>query len=295
MDSLGIIKLTDAEFKRFAELIYDRTGIYLEERKLSLLSNRLRKRLKALKLKTFAEYYDHVDRLSATDDEMSEFLSVVTTNETYFFRNDKLWETFKSELIPGFVRLKESKARSLRIWSAAASSGEEAYTAAISLLENLPDSDNWDIRIVGSDISQAVLNKAKAAVYNDYAVSKMSSGRIARWFDVQGEAFHLKPEVKKLVRFQFHNLRDKFPAGKFDLIFLRNVLMYFDTPMKLRVLEVVTAALAPGGFLIIGDVDPVSSTADLRDAMSLEKARPGMYQKPLNVGSGSTAKPLVTT
>lgn len=295
MADLGLIKLTEKEFDQFAGLVYDRTGIHLEERKLSLLSNRLRKRLKALGMATFAEYYKHIVGVSAKSEEMSEFLSVVTTNETYFFRNDNLWVTFKDRLIPAFVEAKSPTNRSLRIWSAASSSGEEAYTTVISLLENLPDANQWDIRVVGSDISQAVLNKAKAAIYNDYAVSKMSKARITRWFDVKGQEFHLKPEVKKRVRFQFHNLRENFGGGGFDVIFLRNVLMYFDTPMKLRVLEVVTDALAKGGCLIIGDVDPVSSTSDLNESMTLTKSGPGMYYKPLKSSGELTAKPLVTT
>ena len=300
---MELLTLTRDEFARFAKLVYNRTGISLEDRKLALLSNRLRRRLKALKLESFEAYYKHIASSSSlSDDELPHFLSAVTTNETYFFRNEKLWSSFKSEIIPHFVTNKADKDRTIRIWSAASSSGEEAYTAAISLRENLPNFDLWQITIGGTDISKIMLDRAKGAIYNDYAVSRMSKVQVQEWFDPlrggdcsrEGK-FELKPEVRKMVRFQFHNLRDPFPGGKFDLIFLRNVLMYFDTPMKLRVLKVVMDALMPGGHLIIGDVDPVSSCAELREAMTLEKSRPGIYRKPSGRNAESKKKHLVKT
>ncbi|MCH7813934.1 MAG: protein-glutamate O-methyltransferase CheR [Planctomycetes bacterium] len=292
---MEVLKLTPKEFSRFAKLVYDRTGISLADRKLALLSNRLRRRLKALNLETFDAYYKYVSSPSGmSDDELAHFLSAVTTNETYFFRNEKLWTTFETDLIPYFVRTKGDKNRTLRIWSAASSSGEEAYTAAIALRENLPGFDRWQITIIGTDISKKMLDKAKQAVYGEYAVSRMDKTRIKTWFDASPGEFRLKPEVRKMVRFQFHNLRESFPNGRFDLVFLRNVLMYFDTPMKLRVLEVVTEALAPGGHLIIGDVDPVSSCDELREALTLEKIRPGTYCKPNARSVELPKKELVT-
>ena len=293
---MELLTLTRDEFARFAKLIYDRTGISLEERKLSLLSNRLRMRLKALRLDSFDAYYKNIASTSSlSGDELHHFLSAVTTNETYFFRNEQLWSSFKSELIPYFVANRADKDRTIRIWSAASSSGEEAYTAAISLRENLPNFDLWQITIVGTDISKRMLDRAKGAVYNDYAVSRMSKAHVKKWFDSREGQFELRPAVRKMVRFQFHNLRDPFSSGKFDLIFLRNVLMYFDTPMKLRVLKVVTDALIPGGHLIIGDVDPVSSSAELREAMTLEKTRPGFYRKASDRNAESEKKRLVNT
>ncbi len=293
---MEVLKLTPAEFARFAKLIYERTGISLEARKLALLSNRLRRRLKTLKLESFEAYYKYVSSSSSlSDDELPHFLSAVTTNETYFFRNEKLWNAFRGELIPYFIEAKGHKDRSIRIWSAASSSGEEAYTAAIALWEDLPNFDRWRVTIIGTDISKTVLDKAKAGVYNDYSVSKIDKAGVRKWFDVKDDLFHLKPEIRKMVRFQFHNLREPFPSGRFDLVFLRNVLMYFDTPMKLRALKVVTDALAPGGHLIIGDVDPVSSAPELREGMTLEKTRPGFYRKASTRDARPDGKRLVTT
>jgi chemotaxis protein methyltransferase CheR len=275
-----LINLTIDEFRRLAALVYEKTGIHLEERKLGLLSNRLRKRLAALRMDTFEQYYQYVHSKSGFDEEQPEFLSAVTTNETYFLRNDALWKYFSDEIIPGFIAAKGGGSRTLRIWSAAGSSGEEAYTAAILLREALPDFANWNVTIIGSDISERVLTTARAGVYNDYAVSRMSPARIGRWFDKINGHYQLKHEIRRMVRFMFHNLRDPFPGGRFDLVFLRNVLMYFDLPMKKRVIDVVSDALWAGGLLIVGDVDPIGAIPELCGHVKLKCRRQGIYQKP---------------
>ena len=181
-------KLTEAEFAQMAKLVYDRAGIYLPECKLSLLSNRLRKRLRALKLGDFADYYDLLRDRKRCAEELPNFLSAVTTNETYFFRNENLWKFFRNEWMPELV---ERKAKSLqkfvRVWSAATSSGEEAYTAAICLRESLPKFESWNVTIIGSDISERVLDQARAGIYNAYAVSKVRAATLRRWFEGGGE------------------------------------------------------------------------------------------------------------
>ena len=250
-------QLTPAEFQRLAKVVYDNTGIHLEDRKIGMLSNRLRKRLRVLGLSSFEEYEQLVRSERGFQEEQSHFLSAVTTNETYFFRNEKLWHYFTTDLIEHFVRTKRKRGRSLRIWSAASSSGEEAYTAAIALQEHLPEFARWTVTIIGSDISDNVLAKASAGTYNDYAVAQMTPGQIRRWFTKTGDSYQLKDTIRKMVRFQPHNLREPFPNGRFDLVFLRNVLMYFDTPMKEKVIKTVADSLAPGGHLIVGDVDPI--------------------------------------
>ncbi len=289
-------KLTEKQFKDIAKLVYDKTGIHLEDRKLGLLSNRLRRRLKALNMTDFAEYYRFINSDKGFKEEESHFLSAVTTNETYFFRNDQLWKFITDELIDHYIQTKKSGRKSIRVWSAASSSGEEAYTCAIVMRELLPNFSTWDVKIVGSDISNNVLDKAKAAVYNDYAVSKTSPERIKKWFVQKDGAYHLKDEIQKMVEFKFHNLRDSMAKGTYDLIFLRNVLMYFDVAMKKRVIDVVTEALAPNGRLIVGDVDPIRTISELSSHMTLEYLRPGVYGKPSITGvDASGRKQMVTT
>ena len=292
---MEIQKLTSQQFKKMAKLVYDRTGIHMPEEKISMLSNRLRRRLKALSLDSFDAYYKFLSSPKGCDEELPNFLSAVTTNETYFFRNEQLWKFVQEDLIKHWVETKTRGTKSIRIWSSASSSGEEAYTAAIVLRENLRNFDDWCITIVGSDISNKVLDKASAAIYNDYAVAKMSKAQVRRWFTKKGDDFQLVDDVRKMVRFQSHNLRDPFPNGRFDLVFLRNVLMYFDTPMKKTVIENVSNAVAPGGHMIVGDVDPIRTIAELNACMTLDYQRPGVYRKPTGRRAEEKTRQLVTT
>lgn len=288
---MELVTLTPKEFRDLTALIYERTGIHLPETKLTLLSNRLRRRLRALGLKSFGEYHTLIRDEAKCQEELPHFLSAVTTNETYFFRNTNLWEFFRNTWIPELVSKKKGGARSIRIWSAASSSGEEAYTAAICLLADLPDVKQWRISVVGTDISQRMLDRAQVAEYNDYAVSKTSKSMLVKWFDKRDGVYALKPEVRKLASFHIHNLRDPFPDARLDMVFLRNVLMYFDMPMKQRVLQNVARALAPGGYMIVGDVDPVRHTPELNQSVDLEYCGPNVYRKPLH--SREPAAPVV--
>ncbi len=273
-------KLTASEFKQISKLVYDRTGIFLPENKLGMLSNRLRKRLRELKLEGFSDYYKLIKDEKQCEIELPHFLSAVTTNETYFFRNEALWKFIRGTWIPELVERKRDKpAKSIRVWSAASSSGEEAFTTAICLREELKDYSKWKIKIIGSDISQRVLDKASEGLYDEYSVQKTPADSKRKWFKPVEQQYQVKDDIRKMVTFQTHNLRDAFPAGNFDLVFLRNVLMYFDTKMKLKVLDVVTNALTPSGYLVIGDVDPVRSTQELREAIKVTYRCPNIYQK----------------
>ncbi|MEK6675761.1 MAG: protein-glutamate O-methyltransferase CheR [Planctomycetota bacterium] len=270
--------MTVEEFRRMSDLIRERTGIHLPETKLTLLSNRLRRRLRVLELSTYQDYYDLLLDSKRCEEELPHFLSAVTTNETYFFRNEKLWEFMRQKWIPEIVKIKAAN-RTLRVWSAASSSGEEAYTTAICLREHLPEFSKWKVMVIGTDISQKVLDKARGGEFNDYAVSKVEPAILKRWFDQKDAVFHLKPEIRQIVQFKFHNLRDRFQNAGFDLIFLRNVLMYFDLEMKQVVLRNVQDALSPGGHLIVGDVDPIRHTKELMSVVTLESCGPNLYRK----------------
>ncbi len=278
-------ELTDREFTLLRDYVYERTGIALAEQKKTLLANRLRRRLRALDLESYQAYYKLLTGGGkAADDEMAQFLVAVTTNETYFFRNPRLWEFVSGDLLRWLVESKaKSPAPQLRFWSAASSSGEEAYTLAITLREKLPTSRDWRIRIVGSDISEKVLDRARQARYAEYAVQKITTAARRRYFkfDKADETYQLRDEFRKLVEFRFHNLRDPFRAGPFEVVFLRNVMMYFDLPMKCRVIDNVRDALVPGGYMIIGDVDPMREGNVLRDHCKLEYVRPSVYRRPI--------------
>ncbi len=275
------VKLSASEFKRIASLVYELTGIHLPEQKLTLLSNRLRKRVRALCLDGFEAYYQLLRDRVHCEKELPEFLSAVTTNETYFFRNERLWNAFRKTWLPDTVKAKTSAgSKSIRVWSAASSSGEEAYTAAMCVAEDLPNFRAWKVQVVGTDISKNMLDRAKAGVYTDYAVAQMPKPLRDKWFDHQERGYLLDPKIRCMVKFEFHNLRDPMPDARFDLIFLRNVLMYFDLPMKQRVLTNVADALVPGGHLVIGDVDPVRTTPALSERLGMTPMAPNWYHKP---------------
>ncbi len=273
-------QLTEDEFALFAKLVHERAGIHVSLAKRALLSNRLRRRLRRLNLGGFDEYYRKFSNAAFANEELPHFLSAVTTNETYFFRNEKLWETLSNKLVPEFIAAHSARDRRIKVWSAASSSGEEAYSAAILLRESLHDIDKWSITVVATDISRKVLDHAQKGLYGEYALAQMSTLRRTRWFRKVDDKFQLKDEIRRMVRFTFHNLREPFAMNGFDLVLLRNVLMYFDMPMKLRAIDTACKAVAAGGYLFVGDVDPIRSTSELRDAMKLSPDRPGFYRKP---------------
>ncbi|GJM26007.1 MAG: chemotaxis protein methyltransferase [Phycisphaerae bacterium] len=272
-------QLTPREFKLVTGFIYERTGIYIPEEKLALVSNRLRKRLRALKLPGFMAYYDLMTKGgSEFEEEFPHFLSAVTTNETYFFRNVKLWEMVSGELLDDLLELK-AKQKSIAVWSAACSSGAEAYSVAICLNEQRHKLRDWKLRIVGTDISSRVLDIAREGIYNEYAVSKCAPERIRTNFkQLDADRYQLRADVRSMAEFKFHNLRDSMKE-KFDFVLLRNVMMYFDTPMKIKVVRSVAASMNPGGILYAGDVDPIRSTLDLNEFPQIEYVKPFIYRR----------------
>jgi chemotaxis protein methyltransferase CheR len=283
-----LIELTSGEFKKLAKLIYEKTGIHLPDSKATLLGNRLRRRLRALDLDSFDAYHKLLRVKASYEEELPHFLSAVTTNETYFFRNTNLWTFIQKKWIPEIVESRRKKPKpTVRIWSAASSSGEEAYSAGICLREALPNFAMWNVSIVGSDISDRVLERARAGVYGEYAVARMPKPLLSKWFTKKDEEYALKKDVQKLVTFKFHNLRDAMTPGNFDLVFLRNVLMYFDTEMKRKVLKNVAEAVAPGGYLVIGDVDPVRNDKELSAIVAMDYQGPNLYRKPQRVAVGT--------
>ena len=278
------LQLTPTEFKRMQELVYRHAGITIGDQKVAMLSNRLRKRLKPLGMDSFAEYCDLLKSCGPSDEEFSHFLSAVSTNETYFFRNEHLWDYVGTDLIKHLCRMKEGQSpKQANIWSAACSTGAEAYTLAIVLKSKLPKFSEWNVQIIGTDISGKTLDVARQGIYQEYAVHEVKPQDRRRYFrhDPETNTYQLKEDLRKMVEFEFHNLRDAFKQNYFDVVFLRNVMMYFDREMKERVLANVSNALRPGGLMITGDVDPLRDGSDLKDKSGLEHVCSNTYRKPI--------------
>jgi chemotaxis protein methyltransferase CheR len=270
-------ELSDEEYQKYCQLIYRIAGIRIAENKRVMVSNRVRRRLRATGIASFAEYYAFLTSPSGND-EMPLFLDAITTNETYFFRDtqhyDWLGDKFLPEIIQQTAMRKRPKA--LRIWSAACSSGEEPYSIALKVLAKKPLLAGWQITLLGTDLSGAVLNDARAGSYDARAIRLIEPQQRTTFFDEQPvtQRWTIKPEVKALVTWKQHNLLSPLKEDPFDCIFLKNVLIYFDTESKQSVVRNVIDALAPQAYLVIGPTEGIYTMLD-----PLTKIKPWLYQR----------------
>lgn len=244
--------ITQNEFHLIQGLLYEKAGITLSEQKQSLIVSRLSKRISELALPSFQAYYDLV--VGGNDSqELTQMLDLMSTNKTDFFREPGHFEFLKDQVIPTLIQDKQ-----LRIWSSASSTGEEPYSIAMTIVDAIPDLRQWSCKILASDLSTRVLAKASRGVYEDERISDLSPEMVQRHFlrgkGPQGGFVKVKPCVGDLVTFRRINLMDKsFPIrNPLDLIFCRNVMIYFDRPTQASLMAKFFRYLKPGGYLFIG-------------------------------------------
>ncbi len=239
--------LQDATFKQLRDFIYDKSGIFIADTKKYLLENRLSKRIQEKKLSSYEDYLYVLLYGNATD-ELPALFDAITTNETYFFREPQQLDVFVDHLVPSLLK----KQKDISVWSAACSTGEEPYTLAILLSDK---GYNIKKEIIGSDISDRALESAKKAVYNSYSMRNIPIQYCGKYFKPNGQNYELIPSLKSSVKFMNINLIDekkmKLMGGK-DIIFCRNVLIYFDDKAKKKAVSLLYDSLKPGGYLIIG-------------------------------------------
>jgi len=254
-------QVTDAELAGYADLIYRRTGIRVPPQKKTLLSNRLRRRLRETGIADFAAYLDHLKRLSPNDPEWDAFLQEITTHETYLFRDEAQWKWFREGYLPGVAAEARSgsRPRRLRIWSAACSTGDEAFTAACCVAAALADHGQWNVRILGTDIGVGAVEAAAAGLFGERAMRLVPDSYKRRFFTQRPGAalWQAGPQLRRMVSFRQHNLMEPLRELPFDVVFLKNVLIYFDRQSKRSVLEYVRAASRPGGLLVAGPADGI--------------------------------------
>ena len=255
-------KITDEEFAQLSAFIYEKTGISIPDKRKYLLENRLGSRLKELGLNSFKEYYDflRLDRNKTL--EMDKLCEKVTTNETSFYRDIRQLNIFQNDILKEFIKAQEAAGRKeIFIWSAGCSSGEEPYTLAIMINEVLGMSViGWNIRITANDLSPAMLAKARDGLYTEYALRTTPKGIVAKYFDKEGEDYRIKSRVKKLINFGPINLSDASAlkrVPKSHIVFCRNVIIYFDDPMKQGVISAFYDNLVPGGYLFLGHSESI--------------------------------------
>lgn len=251
------VKMSDETFRLIREFIYQQTGIYFQDNKKYLLEGRIGKRVQLLGLNSNEEYLQLLKYGTRRTEEMRHFYDAITINETFFFRNEPQFEAFENTLVPAILARRGSLThQKLRVWSAASSSGEEAHTIAMLFLERLrPKYPGLELEVIGTDISNAVLETARKGVYREYSIWNMPKQYLAKYFTVEDVRYLVRDEVKSLVRFEHMNLYDQARMrmmSNFDVIFCCNVLIYFDAKSKIQVVSNLYNALNRGGFLFIG-------------------------------------------
>jgi chemotaxis protein methyltransferase CheR len=279
----GIV--TYGEFELFRDLIYEKAGIRLRESRKTLVGQRLQKRLAAYGLSCYSQYYKILTNAPDGRDEMQEFINALTTNETYFYRHPEQFIYLSDVIIPELLMRKPAGSKpGLRIWSAGCASGEEPYSIAIQIRESGIPPDSFSVEILGSDINQLMIQRTHAAVYNAYATGRMNPALRDRYFikEPDTDAYHLSQGIRKMVRFYQGNLLDPFLHGTFDVIFCRNVLIYFDQKTRDRVLYNLHRCLKPGGFLITGYAESL-----MNGNHPFKYLKPTLYQRPERIEAGA--------
>ncbi len=250
------------DFERVRRLVYRQIGISLSDSKRELVYGRLSRRLRALGLESFDSYLKIVEADGAP--ELQHFCNAITTNLTSFFRENHHFTFLATEWLPA-LEVRAGATRRIRIWSAGCSTGEEPYSIAMVILETLGELRGWDIRILATDIDSNVLGQARRGVYGGDRLEKVEGDRILRWFEraPAGDEYMVRDEVKKLVTFNSLNLIGAWPMqGPFDLIFCRNVVIYFDRQTQRQVIGRMAALQRPGDCLILGHSESLLSISD---------------------------------
>lgn len=248
--------MSDAAFAEWRSFIYQQTGIYFQDNKKYLLESRLQKRMNFLGLNSFERYLEVVRFGTDKASELKYLYEAITINETFFFRNQPQLDALASTIVPQLLTQPGRMSKKIRIWSAASSSGEEAYSVAIILNEFLkPKFPQLEYEIVGTDINYAVVETARRGIYKEYAIRNASPYFLKKYFKQEGDSYHLDPNIKRNVSFKILNLfndAEMNAMGSFDIIFCANVLIYFDIKSKIKVVSSLYNSLGKNGYLFIG-------------------------------------------
>jgi chemotaxis protein methyltransferase CheR len=274
---------TMAEFEKYRRLILEHAGIHLGDSKRALLHGRLARRLRELGLRSFGAYFELVDR--GTDGrELTRLLDLITTNETCFFREPNHFAYLDETLLPQWrvAGATDARRRTVRVWSAGCSTGEEPYSIGMTLLQHLPAAGGWSVRIHATDLSTRALEVARRATWPLERASEIPAGLLRRYMlrgvGAQAGFIRASPALRDIVQLDRVNLNDDtYPLPPaFDLIFCRNVLIYFEPKRRAKVLERLLARLAPGGRLFMGHAESAQGAGErLNVVCPTGYARPG--------------------
>jgi chemotaxis protein methyltransferase CheR len=272
-------QLEDEDYRFICDLVYQRSRIHLGKDKKVLVTSRLSKRLRALKLASYREYCQFL-RSNAGEDELTILIDRISTNHTHFYREMKHFDFLREKFLPAWKARPTGKNEPLRVWSAASSTGEEPYTIAIHLAEHLAAAESGVWQIDATDISTRVLEIARQGVYESDRLAGISPDMLRRHFQKgQGDwagSFRVKDSLRQRVNFHHLNLLEpNYPFTKpFDIIFCRNVMIYFDRPTQETHVSYLTARLVSGGYLFVGHSESLSGVKH-----SLRLVQPAIYLK----------------
>lgn len=263
-------KLTDSEFRIIKELIYAKVGICLSDHKKRLVISRLTKRLRQLQLGSFKKYFDLIKQ---DGEELQRAIDLLTTNETYFFREKNHFDFLESQVFPQFDKFKE-----IKVWSAASSTGEEAYSIAVVMAEYFGIGGRW--RVFGTDVNEEVILKAKEAIYPVRDKDNIPADYLKKYF-LKGvrskEGFvQVDSVLKHHVSFDNLNLIEPWPPElpNFDIVFLRNVMIYFDALKKKQLVERITEKIAMGGYFFVGQSETLNNLTE-----KFQLVAPSVYKR----------------
>ncbi|MBI1389517.1 MAG: methyltransferase domain-containing protein [bacterium] len=271
--------MTDREFQELRRRIFDEIGIEIREHKKHLLINRLSKRLRHLGLQTFSDYLKFIEQSPQRRQEMIELVDAVTTNKTDFFREPKHFEILERQVLPDLMSDRRRSSRTLRVWSAASSSGEEPYSLAICLAEYLARQAGWKYELLASDISETILRAAVTGIYAEEKVRPVPAPLLRKYFLKGDGRFKVKPELAQTVTFKKINLKLDFQRALsgFDVIFCRNVLIYFNRESQHEIIAKHWHVLRPGGYLFLGHSETLHGCS-----IPFEYIAPSVYRKPVD-------------
>lgn len=255
--------MSDDEFLLLRNLVYQESGLWLKEEKKSFMSHRAVRRMKVRNIPSYFRYYKLLTDKDDGKKELRYFLDDLTINETSFFRNRPQMDLFAEVVLPKILARKREEGKfSLRVWSAGCSTGQEPYSLAMAIRHSLLDIRNWQITILASDLSLSALETAQAGFYGPGKMDGVDQKFMDAYFRKVGEGYAISEEIRRLVAFDYHNLMNENGERDFDIIFCRNVLIYFDEPTQKKVIGRFEKALVPGGYLFLGHSESLQGIND---------------------------------
>ena len=255
----GDLEMTRADFETIKSLLYQATGISLSDKKEQLVYSRLSKRLRKLGLERFEDYC-HILKTDHRQEELGLVIQALTTNVTRFFREPHHFETLRTDILPALTQ-KARRGEKVRIWSAGCSAGQEPYTIAMEVLEWLPDAGQLDVKILATDIDKTMIETGRRGVYRESLIQNIKPDLLRKHFTKvpESDEWQVSADLRKLVSFQQLNLFDPWPMRrKYEAIFCRNVVIYFDIDDQVKLWNKFAAQMVPQGWLIIGHSERIS-------------------------------------